>query len=222
MLKNKSFCSYADIIAQDDHESKFQIRRPSISLSLNNQKLARTNSMSSASQICGCNSPRSPSNCAPSFANNFRSNSTVSNILLPPNNANNNTNANFSTSINNKIIRGGSPSVKSDSNYIPSTSFALESDSRDYPINNVNNNNTPRRSGFSGRPIVNSGGHTMRLSNSNSSYNSSNYPGQNLTSPSQNLKKNELSSNTSRSVQNELISDDESIKSFKTAHLPTE
>ncbi|ODQ46516.1 hypothetical protein PICMEDRAFT_16386 [Pichia membranifaciens NRRL Y-2026] len=223
VLKNKSFCSYADIIAQDDHESKFQIRRPSISLSLNNQKLARTNSMSSASQICGCNSPRSPSNCAPSsFANNLRSNSTVSNILLPPNNANNNTSANISTSNNNKIIRGGSPSVKSDSNYIPLPSFALESDNRDYPINNVNNNNTPRRSGFSGRPIVNTGGHTMRLSNSNSSYNSNNYPGSNFNSPSHNLKKNELPSSNSRSIQNELISDDESIKSFKTANLPTE
>lgn len=62
----------------------------------------------------------------------------------------------------------------------------------------------------------------MRLSNSNSSYNSNNYPGSNFNSPSHNLKKNELPSSNSRSIQNELISDDESIKSFKTANLPTE
>lgn len=227
MMKNKSFCSYADIIAQDDQDAKYPIRRPSISLSLSNQKLARTNSISSASQLCGCNSPRSPSNCSTSFANNFRSNANVSNILSPPNNISINNTNNISTSLNNKNVRG-SPSVKSDSNYIPLPSFALESENRDYPINSINNNNnTPRRSGFSGR-LVNNGGYSMRVTNSNSSYNSINNTSASVSSPSQNanglmnLKKKELPSHPSRSLQNELISDDESIKSFKTANLPAE
>lgn len=68
----------------------------------------------------------------------------------------------------------------------------------------------------------------MRVTNSNSSYNSINNTSASVSSPSQNanglmnLKKKELLSHPSRSLQNELISDDESIKSFKTANLPAE
>lgn len=46
-LRNKSFCSYADIIAQEDIEMKSPIRRPSISASLSNSfSMARSNSAS--------------------------------------------------------------------------------------------------------------------------------------------------------------------------------
>lgn len=75
-LKNKSFCSYADIIAQDDQDANFAIRRPSISTTFSSQQiLARTNSISSIN----ANSPRSPSNISAPFANNFRANS-ISNV----------------------------------------------------------------------------------------------------------------------------------------------
>lgn len=51
-----SFFSYADMLDQEDQESNFPIRRPSLSLSLSSQRMGRSNS--SASCIV---SPRSPS-----------------------------------------------------------------------------------------------------------------------------------------------------------------
>lgn len=87
-MRNKSFCSYADVIAQDDIEMKSPIRRPSISASLSNSfSMARSNSASN---------PRSPATT--SYRNRQFSN-------------NNNTNKNdesdsqqvFSTSIDNNI-----------------------------------------------------------------------------------------------------------------------
>jgi hypothetical protein len=143
MMKNKSFCSYADIIAQDDHESKFSIRRPSISTSLSSQKLARTNSMNSQLGNASNNSPRSPTNINPtSFANNFRNNS-ISNISR---------------------FRTNSPSIK-DLNYNSATTgSAIDFDDTDQSFNNT----SKKPSGFSGRSI---GGYSMRISNSNASSN---------------------------------------------------
>lgn len=191
LLNNRSFCSYADIIAQDDQDSKYIIRRPSISLSLNNQhpNLARANSISSANPY---NSPRSPSI---SYANGQR-------------------------------MRKTSPSS-----------------------NEMDFESTPRRSaaGFSGRPLS-MGGYSMRVTNSNNtlnttqtcpplsnlnpntSLNCTNSPTSTKTN-SQNLdpllsikKKDlkEISPQSSRSLTSDMISDDESLKSFKTANLPAE
>lgn len=55
-MRNKSFCSYADIIAQEDVEMKSPIRRPSISASLSNSfSMARSNSANTQ-----CRSPIAP------------------------------------------------------------------------------------------------------------------------------------------------------------------
>lgn len=65
-MRNKSFCSFADIITQEDQELRQPIRRPSISSSLSNQIL-RTNSLSNSPSM-----HRSPSNLSqtPSSAYN--------------------------------------------------------------------------------------------------------------------------------------------------------
>lgn len=53
-----SFFSYADMISQEDQESSFPIRRPSISLSFSGHRMARSSSVASSNS--GLTSPRSP------------------------------------------------------------------------------------------------------------------------------------------------------------------
>lgn len=62
--RNKSFCSYADIIALDDNEMKSPIRRPSISASLSNSfSMARTNSLNSSN----ARSATANASCTPGY-----------------------------------------------------------------------------------------------------------------------------------------------------------
>ncbi|VEU19456.1 DEKNAAC100892 [Brettanomyces naardenensis] len=61
-----SFFSYADMINQEDQESAFPIRRPSLSLSISNQRMGRTGSFASPSGCSPVAPQRSPIGGRPS------------------------------------------------------------------------------------------------------------------------------------------------------------
>ncbi|ONH74859.1 hypothetical protein BOH78_2067 [Pichia kudriavzevii] len=146
LQKNKSFYSYADIIAQDDQDSKFAIRRPSISTSLSNQKMARTGSFGS------CNSPRSPSVCG---------------SLCNPTNVNSPNSLRTNSFSANQRLRNTSPTFKVDSHSDNNNNTSNNNNDDDSIFSMSGLNNTPKRSvGFSGRPISSS---TMRGSISQNS-----------------------------------------------------
>lgn len=146
LQKNKSFYSYADIIAQDDQDSKFAIRRPSISTSLSNQKMARTGSFGS------CNSPRSPSVCG---------------SLCNPTNVNSPNSLRTNSFSANQRLRNTSPTFKVDSHSDNNNNTSNNNNDDDSIFSMSGLNNTPKRSiGFSGTPISSS---TMRGSISQNS-----------------------------------------------------
>lgn len=141
VVNDKCFCSYADIIAQEDHESKFAIRRPSLSASFSGIKLERGNSTTST-----LNSPRSPPISHPQARNNsttrFRQNSGFNSGF---------TSSSFSGSIPNNInksnmINSSSPMNNSNNNSI-NTFNSIIDDEPDLFMN------TPRKTGFSGRSM---------------------------------------------------------------------
>lgn len=173
LMQNKSFCSYADIIAQDDHEASFSIRRPSLSMSLSNQKLMRTYSSSSQTQFTNsANSQRSPSISSP-FPNNFRNNS----IPSPPSSS--------SAAAAATTASASASATTGNRNRSPNLNYMTSPTVPQYAIDDTDNETvfsfssvsipsaTPRKSmsqqqnaGFSGRALT---AYSMRVSNSTSS-----------------------------------------------------
>lgn len=145
VINDKNFCSYADIIAQDDHESRFAIRRPSLSASFSGIKLDRANSNSSTLNAT-LNSPRSPA--APNTSNSRAGSFSTTRFRQ---------NTGFNSTFNSSSF-GGATAANERSNAVSS------------PMNNLNNHsmtsfnsaidddtelfmNTPKKQGFSGRSI---------------------------------------------------------------------
>ncbi|TID28926.1 hypothetical protein CANINC_002194 [Pichia inconspicua] len=142
VMNDKCFCSYADIIAQEDHESKFAIRRPSLSASFSGLKLERGNSTNST-----LNSPRSPPISHPQARTNsttrFRQNSGFNTSFNSSSFSNSKDNNNNTNNTNKSIINSSSPMNNNNNNNSINT---LNDDESELFIN------TPRK-GFSGRSI---------------------------------------------------------------------
>lgn len=152
IVNDKCFCSYADIIAQEDHESRFTIRRPSLSASFSGIKLERGNSTSST-----LNSPRSP----PVSSNGRTTSSSTTNRFRQ--------NSGFNIAFNSSSFGPVTTNATSPNNTNSNKSHLINSSS---PMNNINNNSissfnsaiddeaelfihTPKKLGFSGRSLSN-------------------------------------------------------------------